>query len=114
MSPRLIRRLVIVVFVTGIAGMIVGSVADNNGVAITFGLITAAAALGLILVTSVAPPGSFSSRAAPHDRPPHTVDERIAADVEARIERLAAAGADETELRQLVQRAVELGRGSSR
>ena len=61
MSPRWIRRIVIVVFVAGIAGMIAGSVADNNGVAITFGLVTAAAAVGLILVTSVAPPDAFRS-----------------------------------------------------
>ena len=59
MAPRTIRRLVIVVFVAGIAGMIVGSIADNNGVAITFGLITAAAAVGLILVTAVAGPEAF-------------------------------------------------------
>jgi hypothetical protein len=114
MSPRLIRRLVIVVFVAGIAGMIVGSIADNNGAAITFGLITAVAALALILVSSVAPPGAFTSRRRPMDQPSVPVDERVAADVEARIERLVAAGADETELRKLVQRAIELGRGGRR
>ena len=56
-------------FVAGIAGMIVGSIADNNGVAITFGLITAVAAVGLILVTAVAGPEAFrpGARAA---RPP--------------------------------------------
>jgi hypothetical protein len=43
-QPRIVRRLVLVVFVGGIAGMIVGSIADNNGTAITFGLITAVAA----------------------------------------------------------------------
>jgi len=39
--PRTIRRLVWLVFVAGIAGMIAGSIADNNGLAITFGLVTA-------------------------------------------------------------------------
>ena len=69
-SPRTIRRLVIAVFVIGIAGMIVGSIADNNGVAITFGLLTAAAAVGLILVTASAPPGAFASGGSPRvDRP---------------------------------------------
>ena len=54
MDPKILRRLVLVVFVGGIAGMIVGSIADNNGIAITFGLITAVAAICLMLVTSVA------------------------------------------------------------
>ena len=59
MSPRWIRRVVWLVFLGGIGGMIAGSIADNNGMAITFGLLTAVAAVGLILVSSVAPPGSF-------------------------------------------------------
>jgi hypothetical protein len=114
MSPRWIRRIVIVVFVAGIAGMIAGSVADNNGVAITFGLVTAAAAVGLILVTSVAPPDAFrSGRSGPaSSRSAPNVDEVLAADVEVRIESLVKAGADERTVRQLVQRAVELGRGA--
>jgi hypothetical protein len=53
-SLRAIRRAVIVVCVVGIAGMIVGSIADNNGTAITFGLITAVAAIGLIAATAAA------------------------------------------------------------
>jgi hypothetical protein len=111
-SPRWIRRIVILVFVAGIAGMIAGSIADNNGAAITFGLITAAAAAGLILVTSVAPADAFRRRAGAgrgHEKQP--VDEVLAADVEGRIESLVDAGADERTVRQLVQRAVELGRG---
>ncbi len=64
MSPRTVRRLVIGVFVIGIGGMIAGSIADNNGFAITFGLITAAAAVGLILVTAVTAPGAFGPRPA--------------------------------------------------
>ena len=60
MSPRSVRRLVLAVFVAGIGGMILGSILDNNGVAITFGLITAVAALGLILVTMVVPADAFS------------------------------------------------------
>jgi len=108
-SPRLVRRVVLVVFVIGIAGMIAGSIADNNGTAITFGLITAVAALALVLVTSVSPPGSLtkSGRAAPNE-----LDERLAADLEARIGALVADGADEDAVRKLVGRAVELGRRS--
>jgi hypothetical protein len=105
MSPRWIRRIVIVVFLGGIAGMIAGSIADNNGLAITFGLITAVAAVGLILVTAVAPAGSLSSHET-HG----SADERLAMDVESRIDALVADGADEATVRKLVQRAVELGR----
>ena len=110
MSPRWIRRIVIVVFVAGIGGMIAGSIADNNGMAITFGLITAAAAVALILVSSVAPPESFHRRRPADDEP--AVDERTAADVESRIDELVASGADEAAVRRLVQQAVHLGRGT--
>lgn len=110
LSPRLVRWVVQVVFVLGIAGMIVGSIADNNGTAITFGLITAIAALGLVLVTSVSPPGSLSKRGASR---PAEVDQRLAADLEDRIDALVADGADEAAVRKLVGRAVEMGRQSA-
>ena len=110
MSPRWIRRVVWLVFLGGIGGMIAGSIADNNGMAITFGLLTAAAAVGLILVSSVAPPGSFHKPT--HDETSEGFDETTAADVEARIAALVAAGADETTVRQLVQQAVRLGRSA--
>jgi hypothetical protein len=106
-NPRLVRRGVITVFVLGIAGMIAGSIADNNGVAITFGLITAVAALALVLVTSVTPPAALAKPGAVTSGP---VDEHLAADLESRIEALVADGADETSVRKLVGRAVELGR----
>jgi hypothetical protein len=95
------------VFVLGIAGMIMGSIADNNGTAITFGLITAIAALGLVLVTSVAPPGLLAKSG---DAPRSEADERLAADLEDRIHALVADGADEDAVRKLVGRAVDLGR----
>ena len=107
LSPRVVRRIVLAVFVLGIAGMIVGSIADNNGTAITFGLLTAVAALGLVLVTSVSPPGSLAK---PGTTAPNAADERLAADLEDRIGALVADGADEETLRKLVGRAVELGR----
>jgi hypothetical protein len=106
-GPRGIRRIVIVVFVLGIGGMIAGSILDNNGFAITFGLITAIAALALVLVTQVSPPGSLAKPAKPTAP---IVDERLAADLESRIETLVAEGANETEVRKLVGRAIELGR----
>jgi hypothetical protein len=106
-SPRLVRRVVLCVFVLGIAGMIVGSIADNNGTAITFGLITAIAALGLVLVTSVSPPGSLAKSGTTVSS---EADERLAVDLEARIGELVASGADEDAVRKLVGRAVDLGR----
>jgi hypothetical protein len=106
-SPRLVRRIVLCVFVLGIAGMIAGSIADNNGTAITFGLITAVAALALVLVTSVSPPGSLAK---PGTTLTTEADEHLAADLEDRIATLVADGADEEGVRKLVGRAVELGR----
>lgn len=108
LGPRAIRRIVIVVFVAGIGGMIAGSIMDNNGIAITFGLITAIAALALVLVTQVSPPGALAKSTA---APTPVVDERLAIDLESRIDALVAAGADENEVRKLVGRAIELGRG---
>jgi len=113
---RLVRRGVIALSAIGIAGMIAGSILDNNGFAITFGLITAVAVGFLILLTAVI--GRDAFRGAGSERAPGgaddgrpVVDDRIAADVEDRIGRLVAAGADEGEVRRLVTRAVELGRG---
>src|SRR5687767_2902941 len=53
MSPRVVRRVVIAVCVAGIAGMIVSSIADNTGAALTAGLVTAIAVLCLIVATAV-------------------------------------------------------------
>lgn len=109
MSPRIIRRIVLVIFVGAIGGMVGGSIADNNGIAITFGLISAVAALGLILVTSVTSGPDAPSFAAPGPAPA-AFDEQEAAHMEARIEALVAAGADEATIRDLIRDAVRLGR----
>ncbi|MCB1259935.1 MAG: hypothetical protein R2699_09710 [Acidimicrobiales bacterium] len=109
MSPRTVRFAVIGVCVVGIAGMIVGSIRDSNGMAVTFGLATAVAVLFLIVLTAVVGPDAFR-RGADDSAPPARADDAVAADVEARIEALAAEGTDETALRKLVARAVELGR----
>ena len=121
MTPRAVRRLVLVVFVGGIGGMILGSILDNNGVAITFGLVTAAAALGLILVTMVVPAEAFQRPGG--DRFPGrrrhrgaavladgVDDEQAGALVEEQVERLTAAGADEREVRELVRRVMTYAR----
>ncbi|MDQ1436947.1 MAG: hypothetical protein QOK43_576 [Acidimicrobiaceae bacterium] len=80
----------------GIAGMIVGSIADNNAVAMTFGLATAVAVLCLIVVNAVS--------VGPGD------PDLVAGDVQARVQRLVERGADEAEVNGLVRSAVKLGR----
>ena len=79
----------------GIAGMIVSSIADNNGAALTFGVITAVAVLVLVAVTAAAP---------------GLVSDADAERLEARIQQLVAAGADEGQVRDLVRDARRLGR----
>lgn len=101
MSARLIRRCVLVLFVVGIAGMIVSSILDSTGAAITAGMVTAVAVLCLVLVTSVAGPGAFA---------PPVVDADAAEDLERRIDDLVAAGAPEPEVRALVRAARRLDR----
>ena len=100
-SPRLVRVVAVVVCAAGIVGMIASSIADNNGAAITFGLIAAVAALVLIVVSAVQPVNSGSS-----------VDEAQAEALEARIGRLVDAGADEQDVRDLVRSAMRLRRRS--
>ncbi len=80
----------------GIAGMILASVADAEGTALTFGLITAAAVVCLIVATAVAGPA------------PGPVDEDRAARVERLVRDLVAAGADEAAVRELVREAARL------
>jgi hypothetical protein len=96
-SPSTVRRVVIAVCVTGIAGMIVTSIADSTGGALTFGLVTAAAVLGLILVTAVTTGAG--------------TDEALAEQLEHRIRGLVERGADEGDVRSTVSDAVRLGRG---
>jgi multisubunit Na+/H+ antiporter MnhB subunit len=96
MSPRAVRRDVIAVFVLGIAGMIAFSIADNNGGALTSGLITAAASLCLMVATAVTPKAGDDTGEA----------------LEHRIAELVAHGADEDEVRALVRDAIAFGKGS--
>ena len=98
MSPKVVRRVVIAVCVAGIAGMIVSSIADNTGAALTAGLVTAVAVLCLIVTTAVTGGRGVG------------VTELLAAEVEERVEELLQAGADEADVRRLVHAAVNLGR----
>ena len=102
MTARTVRRVVVAVFVLGIAAMIVGSIAEENDAALTAGLVTAAASLCLMVATAVGGPPSPA---------PDVELERRAVDVEERVAALVAAGADEAQVRGLVRAAVHLGRG---
>ena len=99
-AVRAIRATCIVCFVGGIAGMIVASIADNNiGAVLTAGIISAIAAIVLLAVSTVV----AQRRLAEFD----DADAKI---VENGIRRLADSGADESAVRDLVRRAIKLGR----
>jgi hypothetical protein len=89
-----------VCFVGGIASMIAASLADNNiGAVLTAGSISAIAAIVLLAVSTVA----TTQRSVEFD----DADAEI---LETNIRRIVDAGANETSVRDLVRRAVELGR----
>jgi len=135
---RAIKILVIAVCAGGIVGMIVTSATDHNGAAITFGLVTAVAVLCQMVATTVvneltgAPGAPIAGPWAPAGAQPPPVEpppvqpppvqpptaaptpaptsEEEAEEVEARINSLVVEGSDETAVRDLVRRAVRLGR----
>jgi hypothetical protein len=98
---RVLRPVCGVIFVAGIAGIIVTSINGNNaGWVLTIGMVTAIAAVVLIAVTAALP------------RPRIDVfDDVVAERIEQRIAALVAAGADEAEARALVRDALEMVRG---
>lgn len=89
-----IKALLRVVAAAGIPGIIAGSVAENDAVAITFGSVTVVAAIALILVTAATPVPA---------------EDTVGGAVEDRIRALVEAGADESQVRALVRDAVALG-----
>jgi hypothetical protein len=52
-TARVVRAIVLVVCVLGIAGMVVGSVTDKQGLSLTAGLVSASAVLSLMVATAV-------------------------------------------------------------
>ncbi|MHB8464997.1 MAG: hypothetical protein ACYDH6_12400 [Acidimicrobiales bacterium] len=92
----------------GVVGMIVTSATHHNGAAITFGLITAVAILCQMTATTVtnelrkAPGAPITTDALRLD------DDAVA--IEDRIVALVETGAEEAAVRDLVRRAVRLGR----
>lgn len=94
MRPSVLKVVLRLVATAGIPGIIVGSIAENDAVAITFGSMTAVSAFGLILVTAATTTPTTDA---------------VGDAVETGISRLVAAGADEHDVRALVGDAVRLG-----
>jgi hypothetical protein len=106
MTLRVLRWAVIAICVVGIAGMIIGSIADNNnGVVVTFGLITAVSIIVLMAVATTARSLEAKQTAAAE------VDEALAEEIEAGVQALVDAGADEVSVRDLIGKATRLHRG---
>ena len=100
MATRLISRLCIAVFVCGIAGLIISSVAgNNNGLVLTIGGFIVLAAIVLMTVNTVTV----------HDRI-DAFDDAAAEQLEARVADLVQQGADEDDVRTLVREARRSGR----
>jgi hypothetical protein len=97
---RLITRACIAVFVCGIAGLIIASVAgNNNGLVLSIGGVIVLAALVLMTVNTVTV----------HDRI-DAFDDAAAEQLEAHIALLVEQGADEADVRTLVREARRGGR----
>lgn len=97
---KVFRLICAAVFIAGIPSLIISSIVDNNGLVLTFGLITAVAAIVLVSVSTV----SATERI-------DVFDDVLAERVEQRIAELVAQGADEQSVRELVRESIELARG---
>jgi uncharacterized membrane protein YfcA len=96
---RALRTICAAIFVAGIAGLIIGSVLDNNGAVLTVGLVTVVAAVSLLAASAVV-------RREPID----AFEEADAERLESSVQHLVAAGAPEADVRNLVREAMRLGR----
>jgi hypothetical protein len=95
MATRLITRACIAVFVCGIAGLIISSIAgNNNGLVLTIGGAIVVAAVVLMAVNTVTV----------HDRI-EAFDEAAAEQLDSQVTRLVEQGADEADVRALVREA---------
>jgi hypothetical protein len=101
MSLRLIRTLCFGAFLAGLPAIILSSIRGNNeGWVLTFGMITAVAAIILIAVSATTTTKRIDA-----------FNEVEAERVEQRIRQLVEAGANETEVRSLVRDTLNLSRG---
>ena len=101
MALRLIKIVCFGLFLAGIPAIIVSSIAGNNeGWVLTFGMITAVAALILIAVSSVTTNKRIDA-----------FNDVLAERIEQRVQQLVQAGANEDEVRTLVRDTINLARG---
>jgi hypothetical protein len=99
-AARLITRACIAVFVCGIAGLIITSIAgNNNGVVLTIGGFIVLAAIVLMTVNTVTVRDRIDA-----------FDDAAAEQLEAQVAHLVQQGADETDVRTLVREARRSGR----
>ena len=100
MATRLITRACIAVFVCGIAGLIISSIAgNNNGVVLTIGGGIVLAAIVLMTVNTVTVQDRIDA-----------FDEAAAEKLEVQVAQLVQQGADEADVRSLVREARRSGR----
>ena len=110
-----------VICVAGIAGMIVTSILNHNGAAVTFGLITAVAIVCSMVAKAVATSTerqvlarTGAAAATPQEAhagaSPHSAAEDLGMRLESQAQTLIDAGADQDQLRRLIGDAVALGR----
>ena len=101
MSLNLIKSACFALFLAGIPAIIVSSVRGNNeGWVLTFGMITAVAAIILIAVSSVTSTKRIDA-----------FNDVLAERVEQRVQQLVQAGAEESDVRALLRDTIELARG---
>lgn len=101
MALRLIKIGCFGLFLAGIPAIIVSSIAGNNeGWVLTFGMITAVAALILIAVSSVTSNKRIDA-----------FNEVLAERIEQRVQQLVQAGANEDDVRALIRESIDLARG---
>ena len=100
MATRLITRACIAIFVCGVAGLIISSIAgNNNGVVLTIGGFIVLAAIVMMTVSTVTVNDRIDA-----------FDDALAEQLEVHIARLVEHGADESDVRALVREARRIGR----
>lgn len=101
MALKLIKGTCLAIFLAGIPSLIVSSIAGNNeGWVVTFGMVTAVAAVILIAVSAVSARNRID-----------VFDDVIAERIEQRVRTLVEAGAPEHEVRALIRDSLDLARG---
>ncbi len=101
MSLKLIKALCFTLFLAGIPSIIVSSIRGNNeGWVVTFGMITAVAAIVLIAVSAATTTQRIDA-----------FSDVLAERVEQRVQLLVQNGANEDDVRALVRDTIDLTRG---